>query len=126
MYAGKHGRHDFVRISGQKSGPGLLRTEEWFARLLLLFSYKVGNNDRPDMAFVRWLEPVAAPNHAKNLRLQPLKYNSKRVLGFRHHVPSTDIVPLLSIRGPCLLQPDPFKTNDIYYFNQWVGNVHSA
>lgn len=94
--------------------------ETWYAQLQLLFCLK--GKRAPEFAFVRWFTASSRPAHARNLKLQALKWETCRVGGIRGVVPKTDIISLDSIIGPCYIQPDPVNEN-IFWYNHWIGNV---
>ncbi len=120
--------HADGQCRGDEKSSSSTRPANWFGQLLLLFSYKNRRNQKIEMAFVRWFDCVDSPAHAKDLRLQALRWAKIRVPGINGRVPQTDMVQLESITGPCLLQPDPLKRNEpldsrVFYFNHWAGNA---
>lgn len=97
----------------------------WYGELLLLFSFKTRGPVKPEVVLVRWFIPAPKPPHAKHLRLECFQYAKCRVAGIPGKVFQTDVVPLISIIGPCFMQQDPVHSS-IFYFNHWVGNTANS
>jgi len=76
--------------------------EVWYAELLLLFSSKTIGPVEPEVALVRWFEPVPRPAHAKKNRLQPFQHAKVKLTGIQHKVCHVDIVTLASNIGAML------------------------
>ncbi|DBB02887.1 TPA: hypothetical protein ACH3X1_013492 [Trebouxia sp. C0004] len=72
------------------------RGEVWYAELLLLFSFKTRGHVEPEVALVRWFEPVPRTAHARNIRLQPFQHAKVKLIGIQHKVFHVDVVTLAS------------------------------
>ncbi|DBA80491.1 TPA: hypothetical protein ACH3X1_007763 [Trebouxia sp. C0004] len=112
-----------LRLHGADRGDS--PAEVWYAELLLIFSFQTKGPIEPEVALVRWFEPVPRPAHARSIRLQPFQQAKVKLTGIQQKVFHVDVVILASILAPCFMQPDPINSN-IFYYNHWVGNTANA